>query len=1057
MSFESPRSKGFREIFRASRASIVAAVVVSAVVMTLGFILDRENSNFYRRELHIRTENDVALIHARIMGQISTDFSVLRNLANWMALAPDMPRERVAEQIQRVLLQNPHFRSVSIAPDFVVKETFPARADDITIGEDVRRILGSNPSAALAADRLSARFAGPVVLGEDHGGFVLIFPVITRDGDAHSVWGAVRAIIDETQFYRVTGLLPAQGSESQQRYPHLQHLKLALSQKPAPGLKPHVFFGDARILDDGPVQRIFSVPGGAWVLAAIPADGWDEVPPNQAFLRLVIALTSGIIVAPVFLSCLLMIERSRNVSALQARETKLLEVSQRLHLALESSKIGIWEVDRGDAELLWDGRTAQLHGFGNEDMKSTLADWLDMVHPQDRLTAETHFFTCSVAGAPSSVQYRIVQPDGAIRHLRSVGAHYSGGSTPRTIGIVWDVTADVAMNVDLRTAKETSDIKNAELELALSELSSREQELEELSRKLDLALDSYRCGTWEVDLANGMQFWDERMHHLYELPYTDGRLTTGQWLDLVVPEDRQLATACNDRVVDDGTTEPLVVRKMLADGSLRYIRSIGKVHRTKDGRDRVIGIAFDFTSDAVKTEALKSAKAEAEQKNIELQFAKSCIEHNALHDPLTMLGNRRKLDVELEKLSEISQRRAQSISILHIDLDRFKQINDTLGHAAGDAMLEHAAAVLEHNVRSTDLVARIGGDEFVIVVTDNADPSAMAALATRVIEQMRQPIDFEGFSCRCGVSIGIAQASGMYLDTRQMLVNADIALYRAKATGRNRHEFFTLNLQAEIVTAKRVADDILVGLEKDQFTAWYQPQFDARTMKLTGVEALVRWNHPEKGILTPDRFLRIADELNVVSTLDRIVLETALQDRMRWAAMGIDVPKVSVNVSSRRLHEPDLYETLQGLAIQPGALSFELVESIFLDESEDIVSHNLDRIKSLGIDIEIDDFGTGHTSIVSLLKLRPHRLKIDRQLVQPILESAQERALVRSIIEIAHSLDVKTVAEGVESFEHTRVLRDLGCDTLQGYAFAKPLSFDAFCDFVRNEPWRKAG
>ena len=1057
MGFTSPRTKGFREMFRASRASIVAAVVVSAVVMTLGFILDRENSNFYRRELHIRTENDVALIHSRIMGQISTDFSVLRNLANWMSVAPDLPKERVAEQMQRVLLQNPHFRSVSIAPDFVVEETFPPLADDKTIGEDVRRILGDKPTDALATDRLSARFAGPVTVGEGHDGFILIFPVIRRDGSSHSVWGAVRAVIDETQFYRVTGLLPAQGSENQQRYPHLQHLKLALSQKPAPGLKPHVFFGNGDILNEGPVQRIFNVPGGAWMLSAIPADGWDEVPPNQAFLRLVIALTTGIIIGPVFLSCLLMIDRSRNISALQARETKLLEVSQRLHMALESSKIGIWEVDPGDAELLWDGRAAQLHGLADADVKSTLADWLNLVHPQDRLTAETHFFTCSVAGAPSSVQYRIVQHDGRIRHLRSVGAHYSGGDIPRTIGIVWDVTTDVAMNVDLRAAKETSDIKNAELELALNELSSREQELEELSRKLDLALDSYRCGTWEVDLTNGVQIWDERMHHLYELPYVNGRLTTEKWLDLVVREDRHLAALCNSRVVHDGTTEPLVVRKTLADGSQRYIRSIGKIHTTKDGRERVIGIAFDFTADALKTEALKFAKAEAEQKNIELQFAKSCIEHNALHDPLTMLGNRRKLDVELEKLSDISQSKPQTISILHIDLDRFKQINDTLGHAAGDAMLEHAAAVLERNVRTSDLVARIGGDEFVIVITDSADPGEMAALAARIIDQMRQPIDFEGFSCRCGVSIGIAQASGAYLDTRQMLVNADIALYRAKATGRNRHEFFTLNLQAEIVTAKRVADDILVGLEKDQFTAWYQPQFDARTMKLTGVEALVRWDHPDKGILTPDRFLRIADELNVVATLDRIVLETALRDRMRWAALGIDVPKVSVNVSSRRLHDPDLYETLKGLSIKPGEISFELVESIFLDESEDIVSHNLERIKSLGIDIEIDDFGTGHTSIVSLLKLRPHRLKIDRQLVQPILESAQERALVRSIIEIAHSLDVKTVAEGVESFEHTRVLRDLGCDTLQGYAFAKPLSFDAFCDFVRNEPWRKAG
>jgi EAL domain-containing protein (putative c-di-GMP-specific phosphodiesterase class I) len=206
-------------------------------------------------------------------------------------------------------------------------------------------------------------------------------------------------------------------------------------------------------------------------------------------------------------------------------------------------------------------------------------------------------------------------------------------------------------------------------------------------------------------------------------------------------------------------------------------------------------------------------------------------------------------------------------------------------------------------------------------------------------------------------------------------------------------------------------------------------------------------------LLTPDKFLRIADEINVVQTLDRIVLETALRDKMRWAAQGIYIPKVSVNVSARRLHDGSLLESLGDLQIRPGEISFELVESIFLDESEDVVSQNLERIKALGIDIEIDDFGTGHTSIVSLLKLKPKRLKIDRQLVQPIVASSQERALVSSIIEIARSLGVETVAEGVETLAHAELLRDLGCDLLQGYAFARPLSFDDFAIEARGTAW----
>jgi EAL domain-containing protein (putative c-di-GMP-specific phosphodiesterase class I) len=206
--------------------------------------------------------------------------------------------------------------------------------------------------------------------------------------------------------------------------------------------------------------------------------------------------------------------------------------------------------------------------------------------------------------------------------------------------------------------------------------------------------------------------------------------------------------------------------------------------------------------------------------------------------------------------------------------------------------------------------------------------------------------------------------------------------------------------------------------------------------------------------VAPDRFLSIAEDLNVSAVLDHMVLETVLNDKLRWIAQGVSVPKVSVNVSSKRLHDDRLIDTLTSLMITPGEIAFELVESIFLDEREDSASSNLERIKSLGIDIEIDDFGTGHTSIVSLLKLKPKRLKIDRQLVMPIVHSPQERALVRSIIDIARSLGVETVAEGVETMQHAAMLADLGCDHLQGYAFARPLPFHEFTEKAKSG-WRK--
>jgi diguanylate cyclase (GGDEF)-like protein len=489
----------------------------------------------------------------------------------------------------------------------------------------------------------------------------------------------------------------------------------------------------------------------------------------------------------------------------------------------------------------------------------------------------------------------------------------------------------------------------------------------------------------------------------------------------------------------------------MPDGGVRHVRNVGSTHTGADGKAKITGISWDVTDDVLMTEQLRSAKALAEAKNGELAEAKDRIEHNALHDPLTGLGNRRMLDKALETLSGARKDGLRNIAILHIDLDRFKQINDTLGHAAGDAMLVHASEILRSNVRAGDMVARIGGDEFVVLVTDPPGKSSLTHLCERIIAEMRQPVDYNGFPCRFGVSIGIAVAGDLAIDERQLLVNADIALYRAKENGRNRCEFFTEALQAEIITTKRIADEILEGIEENQFVTWYQPQFEAGTLRLSGVEALIRWNHPRDGVLTPDKFLGIAAELNVVATLDRIVLDRALIDAMRWAAAGIDVPKISVNVSAKRLSDDTLLNSLKGLSFKPGQLSFELVESIFLDESDDIVTANIEGIKKLGIDIEIDDFGTGHTSIVSLLKIKPKRLKIDRQLVAPILMARKEQALIRSIIEIGRSLGIETVAEGVETMAHAEMLGLLGCDLLQGYAFSKPLTFDKFVAFATNE------
>lgn len=588
------------------------------------------------------------------------------------------------------------------------------------------------------------------------------------------------------------------------------------------------------------------------------------------------------------------------------------------------------------------------------------------------------------------------------------------------------------------------------------ELKSREVELARLSRRLGLALDVSKVGVWELDLASGLETWDDHTNELFGWPADNKPRNHADWLAVVHPDDSARVEADFRRMIAATGRFEADYRVLLSDGTLRHVRSIGALFSEPGLPDKMIGVNWDVTADVVLNEDLRRATQLTEARNHELELARVRIEHNALHDSLTGLPNRRYLDEMLKRHAAAGYQDSGSMALLHIDLDRFKQINDTMGHAAGDAMLIHASAVLRDNCSSGDFVARIGGDEFVVLTAASEGDLYLATLAERIVKQMRQPVTYEGHECRFGVSIGIAADRRATIDVKRLLINADIALYRAKGRGRNRFEFFSEALQAEVVKTKRVADDILNGLERNEFVAWFQPQFDAHTLDVVGVEALARWQHPTEGIKAPDAFMPIAEELNVVATLDRLILEQSLAALAQWDKLGLDVPRVSVNVSLRRLNDEDLVDGLKQLRIEPGRLSFELVESIYLDEGDAVVGWNIDQIKELGIDVEIDDFGTGYASIVSLQKLRPTRLKIDRQLVNPILVDPGQRRLLASIVDIGKSMGIEVVAEGVETMEHAAILRDLGCDILQGYAFSRPLSAANLEAFLRSKAWRQA-
>jgi diguanylate cyclase (GGDEF)-like protein len=587
-------------------------------------------------------------------------------------------------------------------------------------------------------------------------------------------------------------------------------------------------------------------------------------------------------------------------------------------------------------------------------------------------------------------------------------------------------------------------------------LRDSESKLELLSRRLELALDASKVGVWDFNIDTLELFWDDRMNELYNYPCDGGPRGYKHWRDRLDEADAERAAADFETAIRTQGRYESQYRLNLGDGRTRVIRAIGKVYAAPGAPTQIVGVNWDVTSDVALTEALTRSKALTEARNAELEAARARIEYNSLHDFLTGLPNRMYLERVLEEHAARCAATGGGVVLLHVDLDGFKQINDTLGHSAGDAMLVHTAQIIRSHLGEADFVARTGGDEFVILCKADSALEGFADVARRLIDSLRTPPSYEGHECRFGMSIGIAGAFGAALDWRRLLVNADLALYRAKSRGRNRFEFFSEALQADIVSAKRMADSIIKGLDRGEFVPFYQPQFDARTYQIVGAEALVRWRHPTRGIVPPAEFIAAAEELTVIGAIDQAVLQQALAQFRTWRSGGFAVPRLSVNVSLRRLRDDALLRELRQVTIEPGSLAFELVESIYLDESDERFAGVIDQLKELGIELEIDDFGTGYASIVSLTKIKPNRLKIDRQLVTPVVGAEPQRRLVQSIVDIGRSLDIEIVAEGVETMEHARMLRDIGCNVLQGYAFAKPMPAEEFERFLAKSVTRLA-
>ncbi len=420
--------------------------------------------------------------------------------------------------------------------------------------------------------------------------------------------------------------------------------------------------------------------------------------------------------------------------------------------------------------------------------------------------------------------------------------------------------------------------------------------------------------------------------------------------------------------------------------------------------------------------------------------AEARLDFLAYHDPLTQLPNRALFQIRCREALARADRHGYLVCLLFIDLDRFKTINDSLGHAIGDQLLQAAAERLAEGVRETDTLARLGGDEFTLLLDSLNDPQDGAAIAHKLITTLSQPFQLAGHLVYISASIGISCYPRDGRDVQTLLKNADAAMYQTKQEGRNGHRFFSTEMDAQAFESLVMSNSLRQALEKKEFELYYQPQVDLASGRISGVEALLRWHHPELGLVAPSRFIPLAEETGMIGVLSDWALKTACQQAQAWRDAGIPLPRIAVNLSARQFRRPELGREIAAIleetGLEPTMLELEITESMMIHAPQS-TRLLLDEFRRLGMSVTIDDFGTGYSSLSFLKRFSIDGLKIDRSFVSDIPREADDAAIVKAIIAMATTLRLRVVAEGVETEEQHRFLCAEGCREGQGFLFGQ--------------------
>ncbi|BBO84577.1 two-component system response regulator [Desulfosarcina ovata subsp. sediminis] len=569
------------------------------------------------------------------------------------------------------------------------------------------------------------------------------------------------------------------------------------------------------------------------------------------------------------------------------------------------------------------------------------------------------------------------------------------------------------------------------------------KELDRSRSRLAKTQELARLGNWQIDLLNAEFSCSSKTCRLLGFDCRHSP-TLDDFVSTVIASQRDQAKEKIELAVRHKQSISLNYPVILPDGTQKHILNQGEILFNENGiPELLLGVIQDVTQ-------LKRAEEE--------------IRLLAFYDSLTGLANRALFLDRLEKTIATAKRNQQKFALLFLDLDQFKLINDTLGHHIGDLLLKKVAARLKRNIRDTDtagllgsrqaspVIARLGGDEFTVLLDNIGKPEMVAKVATRLIREISDTYHLEGHELSMTTSIGISVFPEDGTEPAMLLKNADSAMYHAKNNGRNSYQFYKAALNRAVLERFSIERDLKRALANDEFVLFYQPQIDLASRRIVGAEALIRWNHPLKGMISPDKFISIAEESGQIIDINRWVIQTACRQKSRWRSDGLPPISTAVNLSGYKLSGQDIIRTLREAldSIDDNEqLEIEITENVLMQDTKETVS-TLQGIKDLKLRIALDDFGTGYSSLSYLTTFPVDTIKIDRSFVMGCTAEPNNVIIIRAIIAMGHSMGKRIVAEGIETEEQYRLMTELGCDEGQGYLFKHPVPPDDFAKLLAN-------